>query len=149
MPRLLLVVVVVAVLAVAGATRASSDFPSAIKSHLSASASPSCTVCHETNGGGFGTIDKAHGQAMQDALLVARDVDSLNAALDQLQADGTDSDGDGTTDIDELIAGEDPNVAGAAGGGGDALKYGFGCGASSTPLLVVLLTLLRRRRSAA
>lgn len=147
MPRLLLVVLPVVALAAAVPAHSSSDFPSAMKAHLSASASPACTVCHETNAGGFGTIDKAFGQAMQDALLVAGDVDSLNTALDTLQTDGTDSDGDGTTDVDELTAGEDPNVAGAAGGGGDALKYGFGCGASGAPFLIVLLTLLRRRRS--
>lgn len=124
---------------------ASSSFPSVMNDHLGASAVPSCTVCHETNAGGFGTIDKAFGDAMVAAGLSAADDASVTAALDTLTADGTDSDGDGTSDVDELAAGADPNVAGGATG--DTLKYGFGCGASGTPIVVVLLTLLRRRRA--
>jgi MYXO-CTERM domain-containing protein len=111
---------------------ASSNFPSEISSHLGGDTPvPSCTVCHASNAGGFGTVTKAHGIALMDAGLVAGDVASLHAALDALERNGTDSDGGGVGDVDELKAGTDPNVAGDDGsdgggdGGGNTLQYGF------------------------
>jgi hypothetical protein len=135
-------------------TLASSSFPGALRSHLEASASPACTVCHETNAGGFATIDKPFGTAMQDAGLAAGDDGSLVDALDALKADALDSDGDGFGDIDELVVGADPNDeastpdnsgGGGDGGGDEPLSYGF-CGAAPLPIFVALGALLARRR---
>jgi uncharacterized protein (TIGR03382 family) len=116
---------------------ASSNFPGEMSSHLGGDTPvPSCTVCHASNAGGFGTVTKSHGISLMDAGLVAGDVGSLTAALDTLASDGTDSDGGGVGDVDELKAGTDPNVAdddggdgGGDGGGGETLQYGF-CAAS-------------------
>ena len=112
---------------------ASSNYPGEMSSHLGGDTPvPSCTVCHASNAGGFGTVTKSHGISLMDAGLVAGDVRSLTAAIDALASDGPDSDGGGTGDIDELLAGTDPNVAdddggdgGDDGGGGDTLQYGF------------------------
>jgi MYXO-CTERM domain-containing protein len=76
---------------------------------------------------------------------------ALTTALDALEAAGTDSDGDGTGDIDELRAGEDPNAAGVSNDG-PTPSYGFGCAAApaASPLVGALaafgLLALRRRR---
>jgi MYXO-CTERM domain-containing protein len=139
----------VVVFAAAGAAVASSNYPAALRDHLDATSVPSCTACHETNAGGSGTVVQAFGVAMLDAGLVGGgDTASLTAALDALEADNVDSDGDGTGDVDELRAGQDPNVAG--GVAATPVGYGFGC--STTPtvepvaLLGALALLLRRRR---
>jgi len=139
---------------------ASSNYPGEVSTHLGGDTPiPSCTVCHATNAGGIGTVTKAHGIALMDAGLVAGDLISLTASLDTLAASATDSDGGGVGDIDELIAGTDPNLAdddsndGGGGGGEDnSLKYGF-CAATPNQgsglgvAVVVLLAALRRRVS--
>ena len=144
---------------------ASPDFPSEVKDHLGASRIPSCTVCHQTNAGGFGTVDKDFGIALQARGLFAGDTAGLDSALDKLADDAVDSDGDGVIDTDEIKVGTDPNTVDAPGVDGgpavatgpEAVKYGFGCAA--TPLdgnalmggLLALLggaTLARRRRAA-
>jgi hypothetical protein len=140
---------------------ASSNYPGEMASHLGGDTPvPSCTVCHASNAGGFGTVTKSHGISLMDAGLVAGDVRSLTAALDALASDGTDSDGGGTGDIDELRAGTDPNVAdddggdgGGDGDGGDTLQYGFcaatpdqGAGLGVAFILAVGLLACRRRR---
>lgn len=112
---------------------ASSNYPGEMSSHLGGETPvPSCTVCHASNAGGFGTVTKAHGISLVEAGLTAGNIASLQAALDALESDGTDSDGGGVADIAELRAGTDPNVAdddggdgGDDGGGEDTLQYGF------------------------
>jgi hypothetical protein len=114
---------------------ASPEFPGTIRDHVGASRAPACIICHATAAGGSGTVTKDFGLAMMDAGLQAGDTAALTAALDQFQADGVDTDGDGTIDFDELAAGTDPNIAdgngGGGGGGGDPARYGVGC-ASTT-----------------
>jgi hypothetical protein len=89
---------------------ASGTYPSALESDLGMPCAPTCTVCHETNGGGGGTVTRDFGLAM-----MARDLTGgsqtalLTTALDAMAADTVDSDADGTTDIDELVEGSDPN----------------------------------------
>jgi hypothetical protein len=134
---------------------ASSPFPGAIATHLDASR-PSCTVCHASNAGGSGTVTKPTGIALKAEGLVSSDIDALNAALDALEAAGTDSDGGGEGDVAELRAGTDPNDGAddgddpGSGGTDDSLKYGFGCAqvgaAGLTPVVVALVALRRRRR---
>lgn len=96
-------------LLVATAT-ASSTYPTELVDLAGMPCAPTCTVCHETNGGGGGTVTRSFGQALMDrGLTGGANADSLGVAFDQLVADAVDSDGDGETDADELAAGGDPN----------------------------------------
>jgi len=150
---------VFALLLASTSSLASSNYPGEMSSHLGGDTPvPSCTVCHASNAGGFGTVTKSHGISLMDAGLVAGDLASLTGALDTLESDGTDSDGGGVSDIDELKAGTDPNVAdddggdGGGDGGGDTLQYGF-CAATpdqsaglGVALILAVGLLVRRRR---
>ena len=140
MRRALLAVAVLA----AGLAHASSIYPPEIRTHLSLSYTPDCTVCHDVPTGGFGTVTKPFGRSMMARGLVAQNLGSLDTALDALAAEKTDSDGDGVPDIDELKAQTDPNVA----GGGAVAPISYGCfdvsgqGGSPLALLPVGLALL-------
>jgi len=147
-------------LLLATAALASSIYPNEIKTYLGGSSIPNCDVCHKNNITGPGTVTTPMGTAMRAQGLVSNDLTSLHTALDALQTMGTDSDGDGVTDIDELKAGTDPNVAngadggtGGGGGGGGGVVVpppSYGCGASAAPggffALAGLLVLLGLRR---
>ena len=150
MANLRRLVLAIAVLA-GGLAHGSSIYPPEVRAHLSLSYTPACTLCHETESGGFGTVTKPFGKSMMARGLVAQNLGSLDTALDALAAEHTDSDHDGVADIDELKAGSDPNVA----GGGSATPPSFGCfdasGQRSSPLallpLVLAWVLLRSRRA--
>lgn len=143
---------------VAAPALASTQYPTVIQTKYSLATPPaqSCSLCHTNGITGTGTVNTPIGKALRMRGLVSNDDASLIAALNQLATDAVDSDGDGTTDVAELMAGTNPNVSeggtggGAGGGGGTTtvvpgLKYG--CGASVVPelLLVASLALLRRR----
>lgn len=130
---------------------ASSVYPPGIKTKLGLSAEPeaSCALCHATSAGGD-AVSKPFGMAMKGkGLMGGSAIPFLESALTQLEAAGTDSDGDGTGDVAELRAARNPNVA-------DAVPQPmppspkYGCGADVVPALggaLALLTLgLRRRR---
>lgn len=120
-------------------------FPAVLQSHLSLAEAPaqSCGLCHLNGVPGVGTVTTPFGIALRERGLVASSDASLRAALDAV-GDGTDSDGDGTSDLAELRAGTDPNGTKSA----DGPRYG--CGASTVPQLVGLAgaiwLLVRRRR---
>ena len=140
---------------------ASAQFPATIKAKYSLAAEPPCAICHTNGITGIGTVNTLFGTAMRTHGLVAGSDASLNSALDAMAAANIDSDGDGVTDVDELKAGTDPNVApaptdggtggGTGGGGGTVIgPPKFGCGAAVVPellFLAALVPLLRRRRS--
>jgi len=142
---------------------AHSTFPTDMERQLEMSCLPACTLCHKDNLGGFGTITKPFGKAMQENGLLFVPA-SLPGALQALEKAGTDSDGDGVGDVTELREGQDPN--------GDADLCGvqavYGCGAhiasrppgpdATAPIASLLTALvlgaslhrnLRRRRSRA
>jgi hypothetical protein len=139
---------------------ASSNFPGEVATLLGGDTRPpSCTVCHQSNAGGFGTVTTPHGVALMDAGLMAGNLASLRVALDALRRDSTDSDGGGVADVDELVAGSDPNDGSDDGGGGggdggpEPVQYGFcaatpgqGSGLWSVAVVAGLCLLLRRRR---
>ena len=146
MRRLVLAVSVLA----GGLAHGSPTYPAEIRAHLSLSYTPPCTLCHQTESGGFGTVTTPFGKSMMARGLVAQNLASLDTALDALAAEHTDSDHDGVSDIDELKAGTDPNVA----GGGSVTPPTYGCldvsGQPASPLALLPLALawllLRVRR---
>lgn len=132
---------------------ASGNYPSALEAELGMACAPACTACHTTNGGGAGTVTAAFGVAMMDRGLTGGGQESsLLDALAQLEADGVDSDGDGTPDVDALTAGADPN-GGAPFCGEDALPTPtYGCfnhtpGLASLAVVGAIAALTRRRRA--
>ena len=143
-------VILLAGLVVATPALASDVYPARIQLELSLAAEPPCTTCHASDLGGFGTVVQPFGQSMMARGLVAGDEQSLVNALAALSAEGTDSDGDGVGDIDELIAGTDPN---SAGGLAPPPEYGClgnvtaGTRASPWPLLPLAAFALLRRRA--
>lgn len=70
---------------------------------------PYCTLCHTTDVGGTGTATKPFGRALVAAGTLGNNVPSFDGALDTLAGNGNDSDRDGVTDLDELLAGMSPN----------------------------------------
>jgi hypothetical protein len=146
---------------------ATSEFPTAIKSHLGLSATPpeSCGLCHRNNVLGAGTVTTPFGTSMRMRGLMPNDNASLTTALNRMDTDRVDSDGDTVTDIAELRAGTSPNVAqspdggagggtgeGTGGGGGETVPdVRFGCGANAVPggsalAALLMVSRLRRRR---
>jgi MYXO-CTERM domain-containing protein len=114
------------------AALASPTYPTAIRSHLSLSDAPSCSLCHQGGQTGFGTVTTPFGVAMRDRGLVAEDEASLFSALDKMSAEGVDSDGDGASDIEELVAGTNPN--GDVGGTSSAAPpLAYGCNTTIAP----------------
>ncbi|MEW5743133.1 MAG: thrombospondin type 3 repeat-containing protein [Myxococcota bacterium] len=151
----------------AGPAWATATYPTAIKNHLGLAVEPpqSCGICHRNNVLGAGTVTTPFGTNMRMRGLMPNNEATLRSALDQLDTDMVDSDGDGVTDIAELRAGTDPNVGstsdggtggggggtgGGAGGGGDTVApLRYGCGANVAPglsLFAALLVGLRLRR---
>ena len=126
-------------------------FPSEIQSHLGLSYTPPCTLCHATAQGG-GPITSKFGKAMQAAGLAVTTT-SLDSALDTLNTKHTDSDADGTPDIQQIEEGRDPSTGGVSG---PAERYGCGARVATTPVRFVNVLLcaaavlgiaLGRRRS--
>lgn len=150
----LAIVTGLALLVDASPARATPDVRAALETELNLGYSPGCTLCHDGTPGP-GTATTPFATSMIQRGLTPADTTSVAGAVAAMRADQVDSDGDGQTDIDELIAGQDPNVAGGSLAT-DSPEYG--CGASIAdrvydPLgacaaLVVSLTLLRlgRRR---
>jgi hypothetical protein len=71
---------------------------------------PPCSVCHIGGTTGSGSVQTPFGISMLAHGLTG-DRNSITPALVALDADAVDSDGDGVSDIDELIADTDPNAA--------------------------------------
>lgn len=111
---------------------ASSLYVSDVESTLGMPCQPTCVLCHETLAGGGGTVTREVGQAlMARGLTGGSNSAALEAALAQLETDAVDSDGDGVIDVDELVAGDDPNPGGVAFC--DLLVPTYGCVGSVVP----------------
>jgi len=136
---------------------AKDEFPGQIESDVpGVNYQVPCAVCHIKGNTGGSTPITPFALSLRDRGL-SGDRTSLSVALSRLAADGTDSDGDGVGDIDELKAGTDPNSSANAdiatvqapgyGCGGTAPHGEGGPGAAGALSLAWLL--LRRRRSTA
>jgi hypothetical protein len=101
----------VALVSGVNAASASPEFPAELQSVVEMDCRPACTVCHTSNPGTNGTATQPFALSMKEAGLKAADVDSVAVAYNALPED-VDSDGDGSTDQEELTRGgvSDPNV---------------------------------------
>ncbi len=104
-----------------GTARATPGFPGVIASHLGLDFQPPCSVCHATESGG-GPMAKPFGLALQQRGMRASDGVSLRGALDSLERDEVDSDGNGVPDVAQLRSGLDPNTGLQLGG--PEIEYG-------------------------
>ena len=129
---------------------ATPEFPDALAEATGLPCDASCTVCHSTASGGPGTATQPFAVSLLDAGAMPYDVASLDAAIEAMAADRTDSDGDGVGDVDELAAGDDPNSTASLCG---QLTPTYGCfnTAGAAPALGLVVgafgTLLRRGRA--
>lgn len=88
--------------------RALPEFPADLQKAADTPCLPHCNVCHVDDNAGGGTVNRPFGIAMEHAGL-SGSAFSLKRAVEKLQSDATDSDGDGVPDIVELEMGDDPN----------------------------------------
>ena len=140
-----------AVLLFAVPAAASDFFPQGIHDHLELDYTSQCTLCHRDLVGGMGTVTQPFGEMMRARGLTCCNLGTLENTLDALEGEGTDVDGDGVGDIQELRNGTNPNPEGIK----DPPEYG--CIGSVAPtrspwpgatLAAAALVLLVRRRRA-
>ena len=86
------------------------DYPPVVRSGLGLARDPACVLCHTSDIGGKGTATKPFAVTVQQfGVSTADDHAVLSSALAQVKNCETDSDGDGKSDVTELMSGTDPN----------------------------------------
>lgn len=106
--------------------QAKEEFPRQIAEHLGAPSPPPCSLCHQYGKTGKDTLVTPFAWAMRARGMTGGS--SLTEALDRMAADRVDSDGDGVTDLDEIVAGTDPNSAASTPGApGTVVDPQLGC----------------------
>jgi hypothetical protein len=99
-------------LALPRVANASQSFPDTVKDEWQLLGEPpACTLCHQSDLGGFNTATKPFGRAVIRNGATAVDTSALRRALRALQAADSDVDHDGVSDFDELQTGTDPDQA--------------------------------------
>jgi hypothetical protein len=97
------------ILLIASSAHAEPEFPAAIQAAAGMPCGPPCTLCHTSSPGTADTATKDFALTVLKNGLVFMHPESLTAVVAKLRANKTDTDGDGTTDVDELAAGSDPS----------------------------------------
>ena len=135
--------------------QASPTYPDALAAQLDLSCAPACTLCHETMAGGAATANTRFGIEVRARRgLVSGNTEKLIQVISQLETDGTDSDGDGQSDVAELRAGTNPNGSEPLGcapppaedeGGCGVARGTGGSGLPALSGLLIAVMMLRRR----
>lgn len=159
-PWLALGLVLAPSMTLSGRALAVSRFPSLIYHHLYAHYTvppyqPPCSLCHSRGSTGPGTAQTPFALSMKARGLDPNNTNSVAPALDAMQRDNVDSDGDGVPDIQEIEDDTDPNTPAnvsltgetgpQAGCGGQSANHGSRTSGAMGLLLFTALGLLRRR----
>jgi len=151
-PRTIVAFLVLVVMALAAREGlAKSEFVRIIAEHLMLPYDPPCRVCHIQGTTGPGSVQTPFGMSMLAHGLTSSP-DSVPIALDAMDSDRTDSDGDSVPDVDELRANSDPNTPVPVALGSAEPTYGCavapGCSPPASGVFTAVLlaaTLLRWR----
>jgi len=145
--------VFVAATAVTSNAAAVHEFAAAIQAKYNLSYNVPCRLCHIQGTTGAGSVQTPFGISML-AHGLTQDRSTLNPALDALDAQNVDSDGDGVTDINEIKEDSDPNTPLSASLSSGAPTYGCatagGVCRRGWPVVAAAMGLLlafRRRRA--
>jgi hypothetical protein len=127
MNRVLPLALVLVALSLTPAAMASQPYPDEIKAQLMLADAPLCTLCHISNIGGTGTVDKPFGRNLMNKYgLRQLDIPGLDRALMLAEQNGDNVDGDQVPDIAELRQGTDPNTP-EGGVAAEGPKFGCYC----------------------
>jgi hypothetical protein len=111
--RASLLLAIAATSSIAVPARANPGFPMLLQQNVPMPCLPPCTICHQTNAGGYGTIRPGSiGASWKDMFgLDGGQLNSLVPALMAARSSNYDSDMDGIPDVTELAMGENPSDA--------------------------------------
>lgn len=131
------------VLLLSSAALARTEYQTALKSAWSLASTPDCTTCHNAVPEQCGNTGTKFALTLKTKASITTcpsmtgtapaQISVITAGLNAMKTDMTDSDNDGMSDYNELVAGRNPNVVGTgivdAGSTTDAGKAGVDAGA--------------------